>query len=136
MKEVHTVGTLIEYKGKILILHRLDNIPQGGTWGLPAGKVEKGESNIETAVREIFEETGLQVKEEHLEYVMNFDWHFPEVTVYFPTYRLRLNESFDVKLEPKEHSEYKWITPKECYNMNNLIHGFNDLLEKIYHVNE
>ena len=31
-------------------------------WGLPGGRIEPGESIIDTALREIYEETGLQVK--------------------------------------------------------------------------
>ena len=40
----------------LTISHRSD-----GHWGFPKGHVEKGESEEETAIREIYEETGLQV---------------------------------------------------------------------------
>lgn len=131
-KEIHTVGTLIECSRKILILHRRNDVPQGGTWGLPAGKLHLGEAENDGAVREIFEETGLKVDASNLEYVRSFDWHFPEITVIFPTFRLKLDKLFDVKIDPKEHLEYRWVAPEECYKMKNLIHGFHDLLEKIY----
>lgn len=50
------------YRGKdenlefLSISHRND-----GHWGFPKGHVEKGENEKETAIREIYEETGLQV---------------------------------------------------------------------------
>lgn len=132
VKEIHAVGTLIEFDEKILILHRREDIPQGKTWGLVAGKLEPGESEKEGAVREIFEETGLRVNVSNIKHVRNFKWYFPEITVIFTTFRLKLDKQFDVKINQDEHSEYKWVTPKECYNMKNLIHGFHDLLEKIY----
>ncbi|QNO16025.1 NUDIX domain-containing protein [Alkalicella caledoniensis] len=44
-------------KVKILLLKHIN----GGHWGLPKGHVEEGETEQETAVREILEETGLKV---------------------------------------------------------------------------
>lgn len=44
-------GIVEEPSGKILMIKRL------GCWDLPKGKAEKGESDAETAVREIMEET-------------------------------------------------------------------------------
>ena len=45
--------------GRILLQQRADN----GMWGLPGGCQELGEDLRSTAVRELFEETGLKVKE-------------------------------------------------------------------------
>lgn len=41
----------------LLICHK-----NGGHWAFPKGHVEKGEAEVETAQREIWEETGLKVK--------------------------------------------------------------------------
>lgn len=43
---------------RLLLERRSDN----GLWGLPGGGVEPGESILETAAREVFEETGLTVR--------------------------------------------------------------------------
>ena len=40
--------------GRLLLVHRADD----GTWGLPGGRLEVGESAIECARREFLEETG------------------------------------------------------------------------------
>ena len=45
-------------KGRILLVQREDF----KTWGLPGGHVEDGESVAQAAVREILEETGLEVE--------------------------------------------------------------------------
>jgi ADP-ribose pyrophosphatase YjhB (NUDIX family) len=45
--------------GRVLLVRRSDN----GTWALPAGMMELGESLRDCAVREVREETGLQVHE-------------------------------------------------------------------------
>lgn len=49
-------------KGKILLQQRSDN----GKWGLPGGCQDLGENLRTTAVRELYEETGIQVKENDL----------------------------------------------------------------------
>lgn len=134
VNEVHIAGTLMEHDGKILILHRKENTSQAGTWGLPAGRLEAGESKKQGAVREIFEETGLKVSEWDLEFIRDFEWPLNKTLIRFHTFRLRLSHPFKVKINLSEHSEYIWVTPMKCYRIDNLIHGFHDLLEKVYHI--
>lgn len=45
-------------RGRILLHRRSDN----GLWGLPGGGMELGESIVETIIREVKEETGLEVE--------------------------------------------------------------------------
>ena len=48
---------ILSQSGKILLQKRADK----GTWGLPGGAIELGESSVEALVREFYEETGLKV---------------------------------------------------------------------------
>ncbi len=53
------VGVIIlDDSGRILLEKRRDN----GMWGLPGGGIEPGESVCETALREVKEETGLDIE--------------------------------------------------------------------------
>lgn len=56
-----TCGILSQSE-KILLQKRADK----GTWGLPGGAVELGESALEALVREFYEETGVEVRVEKL----------------------------------------------------------------------
>ena len=47
--KVRVVGTFIEHDGKFLILRRRPD--DGDCWGLPAGGVNKGETDAQAAVR-------------------------------------------------------------------------------------
>ena len=51
-------GAIIEKDGRILLQRRSDN----GLWGLPGGLLELEETFEEAAVREVREETGLEVR--------------------------------------------------------------------------
>lgn len=44
--------------GRVLLVQR-SNSPDAGRWGFPGGKVERGETMMQAAVRELKEETGV-----------------------------------------------------------------------------
>ena len=65
------VGAVIIKDGKIL-LEKRKNEPGKGKWSIPGGLVELGESVEQTVIREVKEETGLEVeKPEHIDVVDN-----------------------------------------------------------------
>jgi 8-oxo-dGTP diphosphatase len=53
-------GIAFDRYGRLLLIRRLNN-PGSGQWSLPGGRVEPGETDKEAVVRELFEETGLDV---------------------------------------------------------------------------
>jgi 8-oxo-dGTP pyrophosphatase MutT (NUDIX family) len=62
-------AVIVHYKAtnRVVLLQRSQNAKFAqGMWDLPVGKSEPGEPITETAVRELFEETGLTVKPEAL----------------------------------------------------------------------
>ena len=134
MRQLRTVGCFIEYNDKFLILHRHAHKSQGDTWGLPAGKVEPGESDEEAIIREIREETGYLALINDLESLGIHTFHFPDLEITFPTFRIKLQKPIEVNHNAYEHQAFRWVAPEECYTMSNLIHGFHDLLEQVGYV--
>jgi ADP-ribose pyrophosphatase YjhB (NUDIX family) len=55
------VGAVIVQQGRVLLIRRA-NPPLQGEWSLPGGALEVGEKLREGVVREVLEETGLQVE--------------------------------------------------------------------------
>jgi 8-oxo-dGTP diphosphatase len=54
------VGAIPLFAGEVLLLHRGSaQVFLPGTWGIPGGKVEFGETLEQAVSRELFEETGL-----------------------------------------------------------------------------
>jgi len=64
------VGAVIICKGKIL-LEKRKNEPGRGKWTIPGGLVELGESAEQTVIREVKEETNLEVEHPKLIDVVN-----------------------------------------------------------------
>ncbi|MEU8640000.1 NUDIX domain-containing protein [Amycolatopsis sp. NPDC048633] len=53
-------GIAFDAHGRLLLIRRA-NDPGSGQWSLPGGRVEPGETDKEAVVRELAEETGLDV---------------------------------------------------------------------------
>jgi 8-oxo-dGTP diphosphatase len=70
-KPVVGVGAIILDRDKIL-LEKRKNAPSKGKWAIPGGLVELGESMEQAVIREVKEETGLEVYEPRLVDVVNY----------------------------------------------------------------
>lgn len=58
---VPCVGAVVrDGSGRLLLVLRA-NAPAAGTWSLPGGRVEQGESDAAALVREVREETGYEI---------------------------------------------------------------------------
>ncbi|MCM1183139.1 MAG: NUDIX domain-containing protein [Roseburia sp.] len=73
MIEATSCGGVVIFRGKILLLYKnFKNRYEG--WVLPKGTVEKGEKHVETALREVFEESG--VKASVMKYIGKSEYSF------------------------------------------------------------
>ena len=62
----------IEKASKILMIHRQKKDEHEGFWLAPGGKMEKNEAPVETAFREVREETGLTLQSVELKGILSF----------------------------------------------------------------
>jgi 8-oxo-dGTP diphosphatase len=56
-----TATAIIEFPLDTILLIKRDTVPFKGYWALPGGRAEPGETVVQTVVREVKEETGLDV---------------------------------------------------------------------------
>ena len=116
-KKFEIVSCFVEHDGEILLLYRQDHKPQGNTWGVPAGKVDKGEDILQSMIREIKEETGLVLPSLQLSYFTKLFVKYPDYDFVYHMYHTKLNEKQKVTVKNEEHKEYKWISPQNALNM-------------------
>ena len=127
------VSCYIENDGEILILHRQDHKPEGNTWGLPAGKIDAGENELDAMVREIGEETGLKVEPEEFEYLEKLYVVYPTYQFIFHMFKVTLEEKPVIKISDGEHKAYKWLKPEEVLKLD-LIPDFDECLKISYNL--
>ncbi len=72
------VGAVVVDEDRLLMIRR-GHGPAAGEWSVPGGRVERGELMVEALVREVLEETGLEiVVDDYIGYVerISDDAHF------------------------------------------------------------
>lgn len=111
------VSCFIEHEEEILLLHRQDSKPQGNTWGVPAGKVDKGETLEKAIKREIEEELGLAIDSTSLNYFDKFFVRYPDYDFIYHVFHLPIKERPVINLNFDEHKGSIWKTPRESLKL-------------------
>ena len=133
-KKFDVVSVFIEHEGKILLMHRQDHKPQGNTWAMLAGKVDKGDKDlIDALVREVKEEIGLMIKKEDCRYFDGYYSRYPEFDYIYHVYHLLLKEKPIINLNLKEDKDHKWITPVDALKLN-LIQDEDMCIKWFYNI--
>jgi mutator protein MutT len=109
------VSCFVECNGNILILHRQDHKPQGNTWGVPAGKIDSGESLVEALKREVEEETGLRL--ENPKYFKKFFVRYPEFDFIYYVFHEQIEGLPEVRISEGEHKAFLWIEPSKALEL-------------------
>jgi dATP pyrophosphohydrolase len=107
---------------QVLIMERAD---KPGYWQSVTGSLEQAETPLQTAIREVQEETGLDARNYELQ-----DWHVSNIYEIYPHWRHRyapevthntehlfgllLPEPLPIKMAPDEHVQYEWVDWREA----------------------
>jgi 8-oxo-dGTP pyrophosphatase MutT (NUDIX family) len=126
---------LIDDKEKLLILKRSEMVKTyKGQWGGVAGYIEEGEKHIDTAYKELNEETSLNKKDVQLIKILEpfkftdfymgekYDWE-----IYVFVFKTKKTDKIHIDWE---HIDFRWITPSEIYNYD-TVPKFKVIVSKI-----
>ena len=113
MKNEKACGAVIEQDGKILMIFQ-----NNGFWGFPKGHVEEGETEAETAVREIFEETGLWVVlNEENRFEFSYDIKAKSIHKTVVLFTAKVVDDSKFKKQDEEIAELRWVKREEVEDL-------------------
>ncbi len=130
---IEVAALFIECDNRILVLHRQEKKFQGNLWGIPGGKIDKGETPIEAVIREIQEETGYEFSKEQIESLgaVYIEYNEKDHFVYH-MFRAKLaGDPGAVKINFQEHKGFTWVTPQDGLKLE-LIKDEDTCFKLIY----
>ena len=108
MKYEKSCGAVIFNGNKVLVIQQVK-----GHWGFPKGHVEEGETEVETAIREIKEETNLDVEiDETHRYVEHYspEEGIEKDVVFFVAKKI----GGEIIVQEEEVKCTEWLLPKDA----------------------
>lgn len=112
LKKEKSCGCIIIKDNKVLLINEI----HGNFWGFPKGHMENGETEIETALREVKEEVGLDVKiDTDKRYVLNYiiDNKIDKTTVLYVAEPI----SDKIVMQESEIDNVKWCSFDEALDL-------------------
>ena len=112
MIEATSCGGVVIFRGKVLLLYKNYKNKYEG-WVLPKGTVEKGEEHNQTALREVKEETGLDL----------VSWRYCGIVTFiaddYPAeyMHLYLSDEFTGSISDCDEGELEWIRKEDIFDL-------------------
>lgn len=125
---VEIAACYLEINGQLLLLERSSFESESGKWGVPAGKLESGETPEQAARRELFEETGILVESTNIHAIGPLYIRKPDIDYVCHLFQINLNAKPKICLS-SEHPNYLWAGSVELKTLP-LMTGALGALEK------
>lgn len=97
---------LFNAQDELLLIKRPDDVHCGGLWSLPGGKVEEGETPLDTAVRELREETGISGR--MWRHLAKGSHRYPDRQLYFLLFCCRAKALSALNVQ----EPFAWVSPE------------------------
>ena len=125
MKKVKSCGCIIFENNKVLLIQQ-----KKGNWGFPKGRVEKNETECETAIREVKEEANIDViiEDKNKKYIDTYyskKDEFKEVVLF-----IAKRIGGEIKPQENEIKSVEWVDILEAINRISMK-STKDLYQKV-----
>lgn len=91
-------GAVIIRNGRVLLVHQMES----KLWGIPKGKIEAGEDNLQTIIREVKEEIGYELNKNHVAESLKKSGNKRFPIIY-------LNKEINVIIDGREINSFRWV---------------------------
>lgn len=125
------VSCFIEHEWKILLLQRQWHKPQPHTYGVPAGKVDNGEDPHQAILRELKEETWVNVNE--VSYFTKLFVQYLDYEFIYHIFSAQFDERPEVVINHDEHQHYTWLPPHQALELD-LIQDEDHCIKLFYKI--
>jgi 8-oxo-dGTP diphosphatase len=131
--KIEVAALFIEHDNRILLLHRQEAKPQGNLWGIPGGKLDKGETPLQAVLREIKEETGYDFSKQTVESLgtVYIEYNEKEHFTYHMFRTKLVGDPGAVKINFLEHKGFTWVSPQDGLKLD-LIKDEDACFKLIY----
>lgn len=101
---------------KVVVTKYKEKNKKSGYYDIPGGKIEDGETPVQTAIREMKEETGLNIK--NLKYKGNMIIEYPSRIFDFDVF---ITNEYDGNVQEFEDNISEWIDIKELLQKEKIL---------------
>ncbi len=133
-------GVILKYNDKCLLCKRNSEDSHPNQWFIPTGKIERGETPREAAVRELYEETDFELSENDIEFIgtipviengVKSDKDF--IYVFISELSDEILPDLDSAVDGHEHTKCGYFTLKETKKLG-LESNLQTILKKYFEV--
>lgn len=118
---IQVVSCFLQEGDKVLVLQRARKDAQHKLWGIPGGKLDKGEEPLEGLLREIFEETKQRLAPHVFQLLGTALSQTPSDGEYgLYIYHALVPEKTAVRINLEEHYSFRWVTLEEFQDLELL----------------
>lgn len=130
--KVRFADVLVFRGDKLLILNRVgEKGAASNDWCIPGGHVDPGETFLQAAKRELFEETGIDMSEELLIPVGKYIPKKKGIEIHYFMCYIDPDTPANILVDGEEETGSEWINPRTELDLYNFIFDMKDNIKRI-----